>query len=398
MRILYVGTLPPYPGGAAISCAEILAGLAARRHSVTGVTPITAETAREGAAFDVTLPGLSIIRFRVPYFTSGQLTPEPAGYRLSIRDDLERLLPRAIEQSRPDVVLVGRETFAWSAPDIAHAHGVPVVQRLAGTVTSALIQGRYPEPLASELYARLSRIEALVTPARHLAEGVTLLGLPEVTVIPTAVDLTRFHPAPRDEALARRLSIAPDDIVVAHVSTLKPVKRPHDVLESAKLALAQDARLVYLMVGDGEMRPALEQASRELGVSDRVRFAGRQAYGDVPRYLSVADLVVMPSDAEGLARVYLETQACGRVLIASDVPAARQVVRHGHTGLLYPRGDVAALAATTLRAAHDPGLRARIGRKARQRAEESSVVQLFDAYEALLGKVADRRSSATPRG
>jgi hypothetical protein len=73
-------------------------------------------------------------------------------------------------------------------------------------------------------------------------------------------------------------------------------------------------------------------------------------YAEVPRYLNLADLVVTPSETEGLSRVYLETQACGRVLIASDIPAAREVVEPGHTGLLFPRGDPAALAAAILRA------------------------------------------------
>jgi glycosyltransferase involved in cell wall biosynthesis len=391
MRILYVGTLPPYPGGAAISCAEILAGLATRGHSVSALAPITAGTGGAGAAFDATRSELAITRFPVPYFTSGQLRPEPEEYRELVAGHLRRLLPCALEASRPDVVFVGRETFAWTAPDLAHDRGVPVLQRLAGTVTWALTERRYPEPLAADSYAKLARIEGLVTPAHHMAEAVMLLGLTRVSAIPTAVDLAHFRPAPRDPALARRFAIDPDDVVVAHVSTLKPVKRPRDLIESAALVLAADPRVVYLVVGDGEMRPALEAASRERGLADRIRFAGWSPYAEMPRYLSLADMVVMPSDSEGLARVYLETQACGRVLVASDVPAAREVVQDARTGLLFPRGDVAALAAVTLRAARDPGLRARIGRTARARAEQYSLAQLLDAYEALLEKVAERQ-------
>ena len=390
MRVLYVGTLPPYPGGAAISCAEILAGLAKRGHSVRALTPITADTAREGRAFDAAQPGLAITRFPVPHFTSGQLTLEPEGYRAVVADHLGRLLPLAIAESRPDVVFVGRETFVWTAPAIAHAHGIPVVQRLAGTLTRALLEGAYPETLAAELFVKLDRIEALVTPAHHLAEGVAGLGLTRVSVIPTAVDVTHFRPAPRDEGLARRLSIETDAVVVAHVSTLKSVKRAHDVIGSAAVTLARDRRLVYLVVGDGETRLALEETTRGLGLADRVRFTGWRPYEEVPGYLALADMVVMPSESEGLARVYLETQACGRVLIASDIPAARQVIQDGQTGLLYSRGDVAALSAVTLRVAQDPQMRANLGRRAREQAEGYSLGRLLDAYESLLGKVAQR--------
>ena len=69
----------------------------------------------------------------------------------------------------------------------------------------------------------------------------------------------------------------------------------------------------------------------------RVRFAGWIDYARMPDYINLGDIVVMPSESEGLARVYLEAQACARVLVASDIPPAREVVTEGETGLLFPR-------------------------------------------------------------
>ena len=389
MRILYVGTLPPNPGGAAVSCAEILVGLAERGHQVSAIVPVTSEAESQGRTFGEIHPELAITRFPVPYFSTNQLTPEPEDYRASVASHLDRLVPIAIGDSRPDVMFVGRESFVWAAPDIARAHGVPVVQRLAGTITRALIEGRYPPVLADDLRAKLSRIDALVTPGRHMAHAVKRLGLIDTRVIPTAVDLERFHPAPRDPLLAGRLAITANDLVVAHLANLKSWKRSLDLIRSAVPALRQDGRLLYLVVGDGQMRPDLERASRELGITERVRFTGWQPYEDIPRYLSLADLVVTTSDHEGLSRVYLETQACGRVLVASDIPAAREVVDDDETGLLFPCGDVAALARTTLRAAGEASLRERIGRNARKRAESHSLTQMVAAYEALLSETAE---------
>src|SRR5262245_57958895 len=100
----------------------------------------------------------------------------------------------------------------------------------------------------------------------------------------------------------------------------------------------------------------------------------------MPTYLAVADLVVMPSASEALARVYVETLASGRVLVASNIPAEREVVVDGETGLLFPCGDVAALTETILGIASDPLRRQRIGQRARQFARRHDLVPAIDAY------------------
>jgi glycosyltransferase involved in cell wall biosynthesis len=58
----------------------------------------------------------------------------------------------------------------------------------------------------------------------------------------------------------------------------------------------------------------------------------------VPDYINLADVVVMPSEREGQSLVYLEAQACGKLIVASDIPAAREVITDGETGLLFERG------------------------------------------------------------
>lgn len=388
MRILYVGTLPPHPGGAAISCTQILAGLAARGHSVTAVAPVTPETLEGATTFDRGHPAWTVIRYTVQLYDHGSAAIQAGEYRDAVNDQLRRAVSGAIVDSNPDVMLTGKETFAWTAPGIARARGVPVVQRLAGTVTHGLLDGAYPEPLLRELRAKLADIDQLVTPSRYFGTAVPRLGLHRVRVVPTAIDVACFHPAPRDAELAARYGIGPDEAVAAHVSNLKAVKRPLDVVESAALALREEHRLVYLIVGDGALRPDMERAAREFRIADRVRFVGWRPYDEMPAHVRLADMVLMPSASEGLSRAYVETQACGRVLIASDISAAREVVVEGETGLLFRKGDVHALAAATLRAARDPVLRASIGHRARKQAEKHSVVDAVAAYERLLCEVA----------
>src|SRR5581483_4211837 len=209
-----------------------------------------------------------------------------------------------------------------------------------------------------------------------------------------AVDPAHFAPRPRDAALARALGIRDDDLVVAHLSNLKPWKRPLDLVASAALTLPSNPRLLYLVVGDGPLRAAMEDACRRAALTERFRFVGWVDHEHVPAYLSLADLVVMPSHAEARALVYLETQACGRLLLASDVPAAREVIVDGKTGLLFEQGSLADLAAQTLRAAADPDLRARVGAAARRSISPRALDTLLDAYEETLRDLARRRAPA----
>lgn len=85
--------------------------------------------------------------------------------------------------------------------------------------------------------------------------------------------------------------------------------------------------------------------------------------------------------------VYLETQACGHLLLASDVPGAREVIVDGETGLLFRKGDVDDLAAKTLLGAGDPQLRAEIGRRALKRVRRHSLDQVVLEYAALLSGI-----------
>ena len=110
----------------------------------------------------------------------------------------------------------------------------------------------------------------------------------------------------------------------------------------------------------------------------------------MPDYLNLADLFVMPSITEALALVYLEIMACGRVLVATDIPAAREVGVDGETALLFRPGDVAHLTTITLRAAADAALRAAIGRQARAAVQRFDVRRTVDAYEILLRHLADQ--------
>ena len=231
------------------------------------------------------------------------------------------------------------------------------------------------------------KVDLIVVQAKHMAIALQQLGCTSIKVIPNSIDLQQFSPRPRDGALARELAIRHDDIIVAHLSNLTPAKRPLDIVTSAERALRQNPKLRYVIVGDGPYRGPMEEACRERGISKKFRFVGWLDYSRVSDHINLADMVVMPSEAESQARVYLETQACARVLLASDIPGAREVIRDGETGLLFKKGDVGDLTAKTLLTAGDPELRVRIGRKAREQVKAYSLDRAVASYVAAFDHV-----------
>lgn len=372
MKIAYVGTLPPHPGGSAISAVQLLAGFAARGHAVRALAPIAEQDLGAEDPVHATYAGIAVRRFGVPYVESPTVGPTdgPAknAYREHERRCVREGLAALLEEDRPDLVMSGRENFAWDAPRMARERWIPSIVRVAGGLTLRILDGTVPEHQRRALVDCFNEADLLLAPAEHLVTGLRAHGVKRIRVILNAVDIERFAPAPRDAALAVELGIAASDIVIVFPANLHGRKRPLDLVNAAALALEKEPRLRFVVAGDGDLREEMAQACARNGIAPRFVFAGWRDYREMPRFLNLADAVVLASDGEGLARVSIETQACGRLLIASDIPPSSEVVRDGETGLLFPTTDVRALADVLLRAASSPELRERIGREARRNA------------------------------
>ena len=135
---------------------------------------------------------------------------------------------------------------------------------------------------------------------------------------------------------------APGEAVLVHLSNFRPVKRIQDVIKIfARVAQEVPARL--LMVGDGPERSSAEWLAKSLQISDRVQFLGKQDH--VNELLPAADLMLMPSEMESFGLAALEAMACETPTIGTNVGGVPELIQNGVTGLLFPVGDVDAMAA-----------------------------------------------------
>ncbi len=383
LDILYAGTLPPHNGGSAIVGYQLLAGLASLGHTVRAIAPITTETLEAGARLSRQHTQVSISRYVVPFFNSSPDKPVSSDYRNDETSAVVRAFETAISARCPNLLIIGRESFAWLLPDLARGKNIPSMLLVHGTGLFGITQTSSSGD-RNHWAEQFGKVDLVVAVARHLEEPLRNLGLPRVVSIANPVDLAKFFPAPKDSRLMERLGLRADSFVIVHVSNMKRLKRTSDLVASACEVIRRESRTIYLVVGDGDCRMEMEADCGRLGIADHFRFIGWVDHEEVADYINLADAVVMPSESEAMALVYLETLACGRLLIASDIPAAREVIGDGESGLLFRKGDSADLTRKILLAAGDPALRDRIGAAARERVKQFDLDHFVAAYDRVI--------------
>jgi N-acetyl-alpha-D-glucosaminyl L-malate synthase BshA len=190
-----------------------------------------------------------------------------------------------------------------------------------------------------------------------------------IETIPNFVNCDFYRP-PKDESARERCRghyAAPDEALLIHLSNFRPVKRVTDVVKIfARIAKERPAQLV--LVGDGPDRSAAEWLAHDLGIHARVHFLGKQER--VSELLALADLLLMPSELESFGLAALEAMACKVPAIATHVGGVAELIDDGVTGLLFPVGDVEAMAAGALQLLADPARLAAMREAARKTAQK----------------------------
>jgi len=381
--------------------SQLLEGLARRGHRIRAIAPVTRETVAAGDRFAGAHPEIHLTRFPVSHFETSPDLPTADQYRRAEGEGIGAAWHRTLSETGadavPDVVIVGRETFALHVPELASAAGIPTLLIVHGGTTLTGIMKSFPAAKRERYLEQFRKVDRIVAVANHLADRLRAFGFDEVITIRNAVDHRKFFPRPKDPALLQQLGIGAEQPTVVHVSNLRMLKRPLDIVDSAQQVVRQRPDTVYVVVGDGPDRKGMEEACANQSLAGHFRFVGWIDHDLVPNYINLADVVVMASESEALAMVYLETLACERVLIASDIAGAREVIDDGETGILFRKGDVADLTSKILSVAGNPTLRAAIGKKARQSAMNYDLDRFIAAYEELLRKLVETGQSAAGR-
>lgn len=205
----------------------------------------------------------------------------------------------------------------------------------------------------------LSRADVITATGLHLA-GETAKYAPagtDVKVVPYGVDLDRFRPLPRP----RR-----DQIAVGTVARLSPEKGIRYLVEAfALLRRSLGDRVVLRLAGDGPERARIESLCKSLGLDGATTFLGWVDHADLPAFLQDLDVFVLPSLFEGFGVAAVEASAMALPVVASRVHGIPNVVLDGHTGILVPPRDPAALAGAIEMLIKEPETRQTMGEAGR---------------------------------
>jgi len=244
----------------------------------------------------------------------------------------------------------GELASSTGCPDVIHAHtyqaGVPTVilGRKLGVpvVISEHWSGFALKTLnaAERMKARyaLRRARYVLPVSRFLSEQIASYGIrSQFRIVPNVVDTALFHYSerpPRD---------ANDPIRLLAVASMTPIKGIPVLLGAVRQSRSAGILIQLDLVGGGPQRSEYERLSQTLGLADIVRFHGPLIKAQVARLMQAADIFVHPSLMETFSVVIAEALCCGLPVVASDLPAIRDLVDESN-GILTSVGDIAMLA------------------------------------------------------
>jgi glycosyltransferase involved in cell wall biosynthesis len=232
------------------------------------------------------------------------------------------------------------------------------------------------------------RAIAVSDSTRHFLVRERHVPADRVRLIWNGAPLEEFAPVSRDTALAvrRDVGLPPGAVVVGAVGRLNSQKGHRFLVAAAPRILAAAPDVRFLVVGDGDQLGALRSQATELGVADRIVFAGHRH--DIPAVLGTIDVLCISSTYEGTPLALFEAMAAGKAIVSTAVDGCREVLEHGRTAMLVPPADAEALATALVRAVLDSSERETLGAHAlaasRRYDIRECVAQMQDLYDEIL--------------
>ena len=267
---------------------------------------------------------------------------------------------------------------------------VPVITTLHGTDITLVGADRSYLPITR--YG-LQQSDGVTAVSKFLQRAtIETFDFDDVEVIPNFICGCHYRRQP-ESPLRDELAPGGEKLLV-HVSNFRAVKRPVDCIEIFAKVRAKGGSAKLVMVGDGPERSAAVYRAEQLDVKDHVTFVGKQA--NIPSYLGVADVFLLPSELESFGLAALEAQACEVPVIATRIGGIPEVVSEGETGYLSDVGDVEKMSEDTLALISDEDLRRAFGEKGRELAlQRYSSDKIIPQYISFYEKVVEKANAAT---
>jgi glycosyltransferase involved in cell wall biosynthesis len=328
-------------GGPAIHVVNLTAGLDPNRYRSLLVTG--SENEAEGSMLD----------FALSHGVRPTVIPEMVtAFSLAPRDAKALLkLYALMRQERPDIVHTHTAKAGFLGRAAARLAGVPIIVH---TFHGHVLHGYYGA-MKNQLLRRVEQSLALVTDrlvtvseqVRHDLVGYGIAKAEKISVVPLGFNLDPFLNSHAQQGEFRReMGLSDEHKLIGIVGRLFAIKNHALFLKSAALIVAREPAARFVVVGDGVLRPALENQAQDLGIADRVLFTGW--HRDLPRICADLNVLVVSSDNEGTPVSAIEAMAAGCPVVATRVGGLPDLIDDHKTGRLVPPRDAEALASAVL--------------------------------------------------
>ncbi len=335
----------------------LIAALAEQRHDVR----VVEDVARRGGRAPVAIYR-RLVRPAAPKFLALML--RDAGRWRYAQGHGRYVAETAVEQ-RADVIIETQVNFAASGALAARLTGTPLVLDDCSPSAEERLLGAGLPGLAQRILRKQTRVAAIVIAVtRTSRERLISEGIPaeKIRLLPNGVNLAGYRRVDREAARAR-FGLGPE-VAIGFVGSFQPWHAAELLVRAlARLRAHRPVRLI--LIGDGPGRGAAVALARQLGVP--FCDVGPASPDELPELVSTFDIGVVPgSNDYGQPMKLLDYAAASAAPVAPDLPPVREMLRHERTGLLFPAGDVDALARQIDRLIQNDPFRVAVGEEARR--------------------------------
>lgn len=296
--------------------------------------------------------------------------------RFTIGLNLKQQLRQALKRGRYDIVHV-HSPLVPSLPIMAiDLADCPVV----GTFHTYFDRSYLYQLNRGWLQKKIDRMASVIAVSHSTTIALNRYFEANWTIIPNGIDLDIFNPdAPRPPEMRT------DVPVILFLGRFDPRNGLTTLIDAFRKVKGKNRKAQIVVVGDGPLRRHYYNAA---GGDPDIRFVGA-VLGGRPGYYANADMYACPTTKASFGITLLESMACATPIVCSDILGFRDVVKHEREALMFPCGDVNALADDLVRLLDDEPLRVRLGKTGRQNAEAygwpAVTAAVLDVYTAVLG-------------
>ena len=392
MRIVIVtDQYPPMVGGVPTVTRQLATDLANRGHQVWVVAP--SYGSRDIYRIEQKVRVYRFSSFEWPTYEDLRIAYLPF---LPIRKLLKKADPDVIHIHSPVVLGNIAQILAGGLrkPVVATNHYLPI--NMSRSLTGDSVFGK---PFNTVTYSYLvhfyNRCEYVTAPTATALNLLYEHGLrAPARPISNGIDLARFRPGPRDEALRRRLRLPADRPLILSVNRLSQEKRIEVLIE----AVGKMRQPAHLAIGSsGPAEADLRAQVKALRLEDHVSFLGFISDIDLVPFYRLGDVFGIASEGDLQSLVTMNALACGLPVVAANACALPELVHHGENGYLFAPGDSAEMAAYLDRLVSDADLRRKMGAKSLEIIAPHERGKVLEEWETLYRRLATEFVEARER-